>query len=586
MPRLGGILLGCMVSLLRFVLPASAVDILHVYPDQPLAFPVAFQADPSTEYHVKVRFSQASSSCEPACDGQTSTGQGWGSQSVAWTELPTILTDKNGFGMALAIGRYQTEPSQGLPKFAQVAVRKTGSTSTRVIGSYSLQWDSGIYPIQLEAYTDEGQSITNAYVKLRDQSGEQILPLGVEGPTLSARVAHRSIEVELFDGAGRLIHGLTRYELRGEGVYAIKLNASAMLPYHPTMHTVDIARPYEAVDLQLLTDRAYNGAVVWYRDGQKVMETGSRYAPIFETSGRHVVTALLPATGERVESTIIVESYPNVILASLLPNPDGSDTRKETITFKNNNPFRVQLQKWTLKNRATQRNLKIEGTIAPHSEYAIHASSFLTNGGGTFDLYNESNQLVDTATYPAVEDNSVVTRNGILWQVNASEGDEGTRLTHERVAGVVTKPSGNTVDIETEAGPVHIVVHRSFDGQKPRLAKGDKVEVTGIWLRSGRGPYLSVRKGDIFILIESSQVNVVRGSKSKKKPTTSGLVPRAKAASPLEVPQVQAAAQPERTITLDYPSSSPYNPHLRWLFIALLAVGAWLTLDDRRHTSK
>ncbi len=586
MPRLGGILLGCVVTLCGFVLPARAADTVNVYADQPLAFPMAFQAEASTEYHVKVRFSHASTSCEPKCNGQTWTSQGWGAQSVAWTELPTVLTDVHGFAVALGIGKYQADSDTPMPTFAQVAVRKSGSSTTRIVGSYGLHWATGSYPLEIEAYTDAGQLLTNAYVKLRDQSGEQIIPMGVGTPAVYTSVTSRSVETELFDGGGRLMHGLTRYELQGEGVYIIKLNSSPIPPYHPALSSPDTGRPYQPVSLQLRTDQAYSGTVVWYVDGQKVTETSSRYEPVFETSGRHNVTAILPVTGEKDETIIVVESYPNIMLKSLVPNPEGSDVHKETITFKNNNPFTVNLRKWTLKNRATNRTINVEGTVNPYGEHTINASSFLTNGGGTFDLYNESNQLVDTTTYSAVEDNSVVTRTGILWQVSMGETSKEEPSLHERVSGIVTKPSGNTIDIETEQGPIHIVVHHSFDGQKPRLSKGDKIEVTGIWLRSSRGPYLSVRKGDVFVLIESSQGSTVRSSKSKKKSATTGLAARTKTASPFEVPHAQAAETQYHAITLDYPTSTPYNPNLRWLFITLLAVGTWLVLDNRSHASK
>lgn len=585
MPRLGGILLGCIVSLCSFMVPAKATETLLVQTDQALAFPIPFQAEASTEYHVKVRFAQDAAVCEPKCDGLTRSTQGWASQSVAWVELPTVLTDSNGFGVAVGTGKYAAGLDTNMPTFAQVAIRKLGTSSTRVIGSYPLHWAAGAYPLQLEAYTDSGQPVTNAYIRLRDGTGEQIIPIGYD-IAANTSVSSRSIELELFDGGGRLIHGLTRYELQGDGAHIIQLNAAVIPPFHPFIGPVDIGRPYQPVHMHVQTDRTYSGAIIWYRDGQKITETGSSYEPLFETSGKHIVTAVLPATREKAEATVIVESYPNVMLASLIPNPQGNDSRKELITIKNGNAFAVKIQKWTLKNRATNRTLKIEGIVTPFGDYTVNASSFLTNGGGTFDLYNESNQIVDTTTYPAVGDDSVVTRNGIIWRVDTATGDGAETALSERVSGIVTKPSGNTIDIDTEQGPVHIVVHHSFDGQKPRLAKGDIIAVSGIWLRSSRGPYLSVRKGDTFVLVESSNSSTARKSKSKKKLVAAGLVTRAQAAGPSSIPQAQAAERRYRTITLDYPTSAPYNPHLRWLFITLLAIGSWLILDTRRQTSK
>jgi hypothetical protein len=586
MPRLGGILLGTGILLCALVRSAYAQDTVNVFLNQAHAFPISFQGEPLTHYSVKVRFSHAATTCEPTCEGQTWSKQGWASQSVAWTELPTFQTDSSGFGVAIGVGRFDANSDDGLPLFAQVAIRKLGTSTTRVLGAYPLRWTTAQYPLQIEAKTYDRQIVAHGYVKVRDDSGEQIIPVGLEGASATTSVSSRSVETEVFDGEGRLIEGLQRYTLEGEGVFVIKQGTTSIPHYYPVIVAPALGRPNQSFSLSLTTGSSYPGTVRWYVDGQKHANTSNDLVLTFSNIGKHTVTAVLPTTGEKAEKAIVIESYPNIGFVSLVPNPEGSDTRKETITLKNNNSFVVHLQKWTVKNRTTQRTIKVDGEIAPQSEHTVTLSSFLTNKGGTFDLYNDANQLVDTVTYPEVDDSSVVTRNGILWHAGAAVGQNEEEVLHERISGVVTKPSGNTIDIETPQGPVRIVVHHTFDGQKPRLSKGDVIEVSGLWLRSGRGPYLSVRKGDVFVVIESSKVGTSRATKGKKKSSPSRVTSQPKAANPFDIPTAQAADTSFTTITLEAPSSSPYNPYLRWLFVALIAVGAWLMLDTRARTSK
>ncbi len=123
-----------------------------------------------------------------------------------------------------------------------------------------------------------------------------------------------------------------------------------------------------------------------------------------------------------------------------------------------------------------------------------------------------------------------------------------------------------------------MVIHTSFLGNKPKLHKGDTILVSGIWKRSRRGEYLSIRAGHNVILLQQAKpLKKVKQAKKKlrkanKKPLG---IARAQAAPPDIFTPAQLLGQNtgnEATEMLVL----PYSPAMRWLFIGVISLGVML----------
>ena len=143
--------------------------------------------------------------------------------------------------------------------------------------------------------------------------------------------------------------------------------------------------------------------------------------------------------------------------------------------------------------------------IKPQNELAITTAGKWRNAGGTYDLLDASKQQVDAITYSAARPGDRFVRVGLLWQAvpaaATAEETESPSIGEAPVViiGRIQRPQGRIFDVITENGSmVHVVIHPSYTGQKPRLHTGDIVQLSGIWRRSKNGSYVSIRTGHIL----------------------------------------------------------------------------------------
>jgi hypothetical protein len=345
-----------------------------------------------------------------------------------------------------------------------------------------------------------------------------------------------------------------------------------------------IIYPEEVVQFSV---SAIKGQFDWFLDGELAATTPeAMWCVTFQQAGFHTLSA---SSGEQeavFPLALEVVSYNNIKLKHVLPNPVGSDTNAEEIILSNDNPFPVTLRNWELRSQTSKTIIPINAVIAAQEDATIKTSNKLLNSGGRYDLYNESNQLVDTVAYDDAEEGSVLSRIGLLWQGSLSAAKSQTvesEAIPEKVfvTGTVVKPSGRTIDIKTVQGEqIRIVIHASFTGTKPRLHKGDTIQISGEWKRSRRGPYISVREGDIVALLAEApkkrKTSARRKAATVSKKIGSSLIPKAQAAGTVtELPDQLYSAD----MFSDTPDLWRTDPYIKWLFSVVITFGVWLAIS-------
>jgi hypothetical protein len=332
----------------------------------------------------------------------------------------------------------------------------------------------------------------------------------------------------------------------------------------------------------------------WIINDKPVPDTkGSDLCFMFDRSGTQKVTVTESSGKKSISFDLTTASYTNITLVKLLPNPVGPDTNSEEIYLANGNSYPVTLVNWQLKSKTTKTAQPINLTINAGSEAVVKASNKLRNEDGEYELYNESGVLVDSVSYPSTQEGVYITRVNGAWVI--PQKDKTTKTAKESTTtasvaatgettvfleGVVILPEGRTFDIETKDGKtVHVVIHTSFTGDKPKFHKGDQVKVTGVWKSSANGQYLSVRAGDTLTVV-SSATTTKQAESSGKKATldTSGLADIAALSSTESAKAASRTISSPRSIESTVLSS---DQSLRWLFIIMVTVGVLLALPYR-----
>jgi hypothetical protein len=101
-----------------------------------------------------------------------------------------------------------------------------------------------------------------------------------------------------------------------------------------------------------------------------------------------------------------------VKITSLLPNPEGNENQNEKATIKNIGTQAVNMTGWKLRDLAGQVwQLDELGTLQPGEEKEIKRNGkpmAMNNGGDTIELLNPTGQIVQTVTYPRVNEGEIV----------------------------------------------------------------------------------------------------------------------------------------------------------------------------------
>lgn len=323
----------------------------------------------------------------------------------------------------------------------------------------------------------------------------------------------------------------------------------------------------------------------WYLDGMNIYSAeGSDYCLMLPTVGHHTLEVRRAFNNYLISTPLEVVSYPNIQIGTIIPK--AGDGMPESFTLINRNLFTVHLKNWSLRSLTSSIRIPINSDIEPSGNAWISTNNRLNNVRGEYGLYNESDQLIDVVKYSMAEAGEVIHRDGIFWShstLNTTTPDTQNNQqnnidTFGEISGIVTLPSGRTIDIKTNTGEsVRIVLHPSFKGEKPRLHRGDKVSATGIWKRSKRGWYLSVRDGYTFTVLYELNRRI-----SQKK--TSIFLTKAHNQLLAEPKLISSAERKFIPLVLGDMNQSLTTPFSQWLMLTLITlVSAGMTLPFHRE---
>lgn len=114
---------------------------------------------------------------------------------------------------------------------------------------------------------------------------------------------------------------------------------------------------------------------------------------IFGTPGAENSDGLVvPSSSSSSSSSSSAPTYDgaNIILISILPNPDGADTGAEKLEFLNHSSYATKLDGWRLVTETTtKKSYKLSGSIGPNGRLTVYSSESkftLPNGEATVTL--------------------------------------------------------------------------------------------------------------------------------------------------------------------------------------------------------
>ena len=185
---------------------------------------------------------------------------------------------------------------------------------------------------------------------------------------------------------------------------------------HPQQDTLDALAALTPAPTVFQTNKYFHGG-----SGGNV---GDEFIADLGASGEDG-TILLEVNAAKTQYTVSyrgkVKTFPvkgagpsgTVVIASLLPDPDGSDKQNEVVTLRNDSASTVSLSGWTLRDASNNFvNLTIQGSIAPMETLDIVRKGSrlsLNNNGDTIRLLDDNGATVDEVTYgPVAEDEVVV----------------------------------------------------------------------------------------------------------------------------------------------------------------------------------
>lgn len=96
-----------------------------------------------------------------------------------------------------------------------------------------------------------------------------------------------------------------------------------------------------------------------------------------------------------------VEAASDIMIVSLLPNPDGDDNGKEQLTIRNNTPNDLNLMDWKLRDRAGNE-YALSGIVSSNNTLVITMTTFsmpLNNSGDDISLIDAQNNTRHHVSY-------------------------------------------------------------------------------------------------------------------------------------------------------------------------------------------
>jgi hypothetical protein len=369
-------------------------------PGEPFAIPFQLSSKSATQtFPVKARF------VTPIGTKKQYSGEVWNSQWLGQTDAWTLFPRFTGG----SVHHFLTGRIASLLGVTQleILIQDQDPFATFSLVPYAPQNE-----IHLRAYDADGVPFQTGYFLIRDGDVARYVPL-LQESEVTTLTEQALVGIGYYAESGELAYPITWFQLRGKGAHTLVLHAPAKQLYHPQLKSEGEVRVNMPIILTLDTDVPYRGVVHWYVNGEIQAATNTTFNPTPLVAGRMEVAAILQDSRELVTSVFEVQSLTGVEVDSVLPNPEAGQS--ESITLRNTHDYPVVVRNWKMTSQATSATVALNGVIDAGATLTIMTTNKLTNSGGTYDIWNESGQLVDAFTYHTAPVGVVLVRDGTRW---------------------------------------------------------------------------------------------------------------------------------------------------------------------------
>ncbi|MFA5359595.1 MAG: lamin tail domain-containing protein [Patescibacteria group bacterium] len=108
------------------------------------------------------------------------------------------------------------------------------------------------------------------------------------------------------------------------------------------------------------------------------------------------------------EILALTQGEGNIIINEIFPNPEGADTGKEWVEFKNQSSDKINLLNWRIENGNGKYKFNEAQIIEPGAFYVldnVKSKLAFKNADDVISLYNDNNELIDRVEYSgAIQD--------------------------------------------------------------------------------------------------------------------------------------------------------------------------------------
>ncbi len=551
---------------------AHAADSVTIHPAIPFALRVTIPTSPAGSFHIKLR---AHGTNDHSYKGGTWNGSHWLGISTSWEQFPVVTAGQTSF----ITGKIDSLDGLDL---IQIVLRPTSGNTDSILQELTITQLADPTAITLSAYDIHTSSIyTQGYFLIQENNQSMWVPLLQSGSAL-AYVRTKTLQVGFYNQDNTVISEVKPYELSGDGPYEIILN-----PPLKSSHSIKIEGETTLFSGSKATLRAsitptYSGMLEWYIDGKKIQSSKDTLFPLTQLKpGHKTILVRLTETNESITLPLTIQSYSHVRLEKVLPQGEDA-TAAEQIILRNTNPFSVTIHGWQLRSKTSKTTIPIEGIIAANDILTITTHRSLVNTNGAYDLYDDSNTIVDTLlykkTYPAI----FLIRQGPLWQSEHDGPMSNSKITStpppkiETIHGIVVKKDDTYFAIKTDQGIFKLLFHIHHQ----RLHIDDSLTITGYFKSTKSGITFHVQGLDKLIR-----------SKTAKKPSTKSKSLVAKFHDPNFKPPVNAAIKKiasqehlvSRAISNNIQTATEQpTSQLKFLFASMITLGVSLVTSGRK----
>lgn len=573
--RWWGIVGGLFVSISgAYVSPAHAQQSL-VFDGAPTGVPFEFVEPSAATVRLKACFTDViiDQSITDAsglnCEGETWNGENWLSQHDAWSEFPVYKAENGQFHDVLAVK--SEDPVRQFFYIIYVVDGKPSSSRKRVPANYKIERRSPTHTLRVSAYNNNEVAQPWGWIVANSSRSIRYIPVLQGLAIVKTDESEMTLSYRTKESTNAFY--VTPFKFDQPGSYRVKLNEPTYRNYDPEIESPLVVRPAQKNTFTLHTKNPYSGTVTWLLDG--VPQTSSRGATFlvtFARSGSHRVAARLDINDQEVVTEVEAVSYPHIRLGTVVPRPDGGD--KESVDIHNTGDESMALSGWLIRRQGTTRTVKLGQFVAAKEKVSVAATNFFVNSGGTYELINESGQVVDFVSYPAVEEATSLVReaSAIVWAIQTPPVFEESI----NVSGTIIRRTATTLRLDSpELGDVRL---RIVGANLPSLHAGDAIHLTNVLKQTSRGVVT-------FIITGFTRFTII----PKTKPR-----PKKKSSSPVSVPIARALATPKkntaitqgrgppsRTTTFTTPSSNAW-PQVLVALLFSLGVCLLLPVSPRK----